>query len=124
MRRVGSSKVDVEADSILLEVKTNYPTGTHEILCLSHGENRQFSKSSQRKTFPLTLANEEYVASMGGLGHMNVSNTNGPRPDLFSLDCAFQFVVKRIVFESAQNQRVAVAVKSIVRPLHKLREMK
>ncbi|MGA2348982.1 MAG: hypothetical protein ABSF70_01000 [Terracidiphilus sp.] len=121
---MGGSEVDVEANFIVLDAKADYSAGTQKIVSFSHGENWQVSQGGQRKVPAILFVNEEHVAFAGGLGEMDMSNVNGPRPDLLSLDGVFQFVEKSIVFESAQKERVAAMVEGVGGPLHKLREMK
>ena len=123
MRRVSCSEIDVETYLVLHEAEADHFAGADEVICLTHRENRKISKGRQRKVLALPLVNEKHVATVGGLGDMNMSDANGSRSDLLALNGVLQFVVERVVFHGAQDERTVAAVKGVVGPIHKLREM-
>src|SRR5258708_3147395 len=71
----------------------------------------------------LTPADKDHIAAMRCLGFIEVTNAKHARSDLLAFDRAFQFTVKRIIAQRAEQQRIGVRVSS-VGPFHQLGEVK
>jgi len=126
MRHIRCVEIDVKANFILLDVKTDHSAIREKVAGFTHRQNRLTAQPLQNCALPprAVSADKQHVAALKFLRCIQRHNMENPRTDRLAINGAAQIRKPRLVVEDAEVQRSVSAVESSGGPFHELRKVK
>jgi hypothetical protein len=125
MSRVGCGEIDVESDTIRVEMEADHPPFGEKGFGFAYGQDRLTAQVPQDSRLPgaFVMTEKEDVAAGDRLRLAEQTDVQHALADEFALQCGLEFVSLRVVFEHAEVEGTISLAVGINRPVHKLREV-